>query len=75
MSLFMRKPDLVRHKPCCTETDYKARGLKFWIYEVEQKAKTKVLISCTVLLIYAFGFSYVKSRLSNDKAQMEINSM
>ena len=53
-----------------------ARGLKFWIKEVEglyylnYVAKTKALIGCVVTaqLICVFVFAYAKSRFSHDEA-------
>ena len=55
------------------------RGLKFRIKEVEELyttciyiVKTKALISCKVTgqLICAFVFSFAKSRISHDRAQI-----
>ena len=53
-----------------------ARGLKFWISEVEELyhvVKTKTLIICTVTmqLICAFVFAFATSRIARDAAQNE----
>ena len=49
-----------------------ARGLKFWILEVNYVAKTKVLISfaVTAQLICTFVFTYVKNSFSYDAANI-----
>ena len=70
----MRKPvfgvsDDVRHKPGCTATE---DGLRLKISDLENKAKTKALISCAVTaqLICAFVFTYKKIQFSHNEAHL-----
>ena len=51
-----------------------ARGLKYWIKKLFYIAKTKALISCTVIAQpFPFVFTYAKSRISHDVAQISAN--
>ena len=60
----MRKPTIwvsnqVRHKPGCTVTeDILARGLKFWIYKVEEMYYPCSENKGDDQLIWAFVFAY-----------------